>query len=69
MPQSPKVGEEVQLCSFFNLGARRGGEGFQGHAQVALHPAERHITSFTGPWVVSSAGLDGCGKSRSQQNS
>jgi hypothetical protein len=40
------------------------GVGGQYHAPAALPPGKRPISHFTGGWVGSRAGLDGCGKSR-----
>jgi hypothetical protein len=59
----PEGEAEVQLYSFFHLGAvwRVGG---QRHAPSALPPGKRHGTHCVGDWVGARHGLDGCGKSR-----
>jgi hypothetical protein len=56
LPRRPKGGEEVQLYSFFNLGARWGGRS-------APRPGRLPGTHCMGGWVGLRAGLDGCGKS------
>jgi hypothetical protein len=38
--------------------------GDQRHAPAALPPGKRHGTHCIGGWMIASAGLDGCGKSR-----
>jgi hypothetical protein len=55
-------GVEVQLYSFFNLGARWG--WVVNATPRPLYPRERHGTHCTGDRVGPRAGLDGCGKSR-----
>ena len=45
------------------------GVGGQRHAPVALSPGKIHGDHFIGGWVVSRAGLDGCGKSRLHRHS
>jgi hypothetical protein len=52
-------GKEVQLYSFFNLGARLG--GVVNAMPQPLHPRERLGTHCTGGWVGPKAGLDACG--------
>ena len=59
----PRGGVEVQLYSFFNLGAR-----WRWVVNVTprpLYPTERAVTHCIGGWVGSRTSLDGCGKSRS----
>jgi hypothetical protein len=59
----PRAGVEVQLYSFFNLGARWGVDG-QRHAQAALPPGKRAGTHRIGGWVGHRVGPNECGKSR-----
>ena len=49
-------GVEVQVYSFFKLGAR------WDHAPAALPPGRRYGTHFIGGWVSPKTGLDRCGK-------
>jgi hypothetical protein len=61
---------EVQLYSFFNLGARwEGGVSGQRHDPDALLPEKRPGANCTGGWVGGRAGEDGCGKSRPHRDS
>ena len=63
MPRGPKEGVEVLLYSFFNLGARWGGDG-RHHTPAALSPGKRPRTYCTGGWIGPRAGLDECENSR-----
>jgi hypothetical protein len=67
MPRRPRVGEEVQLHSFFNLGARRRWVISAKHQ--LLYPREKPGTHCIGGWVGPRADLDGCGKSRPDRDS
>ena len=57
MPRRPRGGVEVQVYSFFNLGARW--VGVQRHVHAALPPRERPGTHCIGGWLRPRAGLDG----------
>jgi hypothetical protein len=61
------VDAEVQIYSFFNLGAREG--GCQWHVASALAPGKRHGTHWPGHWMGHKTGLLGCGKAHSQRDS
>jgi len=57
-----RVGVQVRLYSFFSLGARR---GWVVNATFRpLYPRKWTGTRSTGGWMGSTAGLNGCGKSR-----
>ena len=59
--ESPEWGVEIDLYSFFNLGARLG--WVVNATPRPPYPRERPGTHCTGGWVGPGAGLDGCGKS------
>jgi hypothetical protein len=65
-PRTPRGKVEVLLCSFYNLGARRG--WVVNATPRPLHPRKRPGTHCVGGWVFPRAGLDGRGKSRPQQD-
>ena len=56
------MGVEVQLYSFFNLGARWGGWSTPRSGRFTSR--ERHGTPRIGSWVDPRAGVKSCGKSR-----
>jgi hypothetical protein len=55
---------EVQLYSFFNLGARMAGERLVYAMPQLLYTWERTGNHCTEGWVSLSAGVDGCEKVR-----
>ena len=59
LPRRPTEGVDVELYSFFNLGARL--EGGQRHAAAALAPGKKPSTHRKGEWVDPRASLDGYG--------
>jgi len=61
------VGEQGYSCTL-SLTSSLETVGGQRHAPVAL-PWERPGTHCTGGWVRTTAGLEGCGKSRPHQDS
>jgi len=66
-PRRPRGGVEVQVHSFFNLGA-----SWWWVVNVTprpLYPRERPSTHCVGGWVGRRAVLDGCGKSRPHRDS
>jgi hypothetical protein len=66
-PRRPREAAELQVCSFFNLGARWG-LGGERHAPAALPPGRKPSTHCTRGWVGPMAG-HGYGKSRSHRDS
>jgi hypothetical protein len=65
-PRRPRGGVQVQLYSFFNLGARW--RQVVNATPRPLYPRDRPSTNCTGGWMGSTAGLDGCGKTRPQRD-
>ena len=66
-PRKPRGRVEVQLYSFFNLGARCG--WVINATPVRFTPRKRRVTNCRGVWVSPRAVLDGCGKSRPYRHS
>ena len=63
-----RQGEQRYSCTLFLTSALEGVRG-QCHAPAAPYPRERPGTHCAGGWVGLRAGLDRCGKSRSQRDS
>ena len=64
-----KAREEYRYSSTLSLTSALVGMGGQRYAPAALLPGRRPGTHCTGQRVGSRAGLDGCGKSRSNWDS
>jgi hypothetical protein len=60
MPRRSRGGAEVQLYSYFNLGAKAG--WVVNATPRPLYPRETPGTYRMGGWVGPRAGVDGCGK-------
>ena len=65
-PRTGHEGPEVEYrySSILSLTSALDGVGDQGRALAALPPGKKPCTQGTGGWVSTTAGLDGCGKSR-----